>query len=592
VFHEISANKFTFANFYKRRVARLLPALVITLIITWVFGFLFYSPAQFDNLGKEIFFSALGAANLLFARGVNYFSSQPEHMPLVHLWSLGVEEQFYLVWPFTLILLARFRQHVLFIATLALALISLLWSEYAIGQNATKAYFHPQYRAFELLLGALVAFHLRAPNARIEGFLQRFAPWVSLLGAGLVLVPMFVLDEQSRFPGFNALWPTLGTAMLLLVPNGGLLQRGLSLKPMVLIGLISYPLYLYHQLVITGAHLLASSFNHWQILLLTLVIATPAAWLTYQYIETPIRKRIKQPGAKRTRWTIGALVVGLAGIALVGMMTGVKDGLGWRYQLLNPFAFEVIERNELTFHQHLPEGYNAQDQQTGRVLFVGDSVLQHYVYPFTQALSLEPAQVDTASRGGCIMLKDVEFDDPIADFSCKAIRRDLYASDKRYELVVISQRWNGYEGVIRNQAATEAKEHDDELIKWQSFIDGTVKHFAPLSDRIVIVAGHPLVKNTPALAPTVFLKREDYQQRLAGLVIANHEYLDRSRAFFERWQQLDGVDVVYPRELWCEERVCTLHDGQWSYFVDGLHVSESSTERVANRFRQLLERKN
>ncbi len=109
VYKEITSGTFSYLTFYKRRIARLLPALIITLILVLGFGFLFYDNREFDNLGKELFFSALGAANILFAQGVNYFAQEDSVRPLIHLWSLGVEEQFYLIWPTLLITLTFFK---------------------------------------------------------------------------------------------------------------------------------------------------------------------------------------------------------------------------------------------------------------------------------------------------------------------------------------------------------------------------------------------------------------------------------------------------------------------------------------------------
>ena len=109
VFDEVKSGSFTYANFYKRRIARLGPALAITLATVSCLGFFFYDNKAFDNLGKEIFFSAAGAANILFAQGINYFAQESTVRPLIHLWSLGVEEQFYLVWPTTLVLLGALK---------------------------------------------------------------------------------------------------------------------------------------------------------------------------------------------------------------------------------------------------------------------------------------------------------------------------------------------------------------------------------------------------------------------------------------------------------------------------------------------------
>lgn len=117
IYKEIKEGTFTFKKFYKRRAARLLPALSLTLFVVLIFGFVFYNNKAFDNLGKELFFSSFGTANILYAQGVNYFAKDEAYQPLIHLWSLGVEEQFYLVWPIILLLAFRLSRKLIIPAT-------------------------------------------------------------------------------------------------------------------------------------------------------------------------------------------------------------------------------------------------------------------------------------------------------------------------------------------------------------------------------------------------------------------------------------------------------------------------------------------
>ncbi|MGF2735343.1 acyltransferase family protein [Marinobacter sp. DUT-1] len=148
---EMEGQRFSFAEFYKRRVARLLPALSVTLLMVVVFGFFFYGSRQFDSLGKDIFFSAFGAANLHFAQGVNYFAQDAAYQPLIHLWSLGVEEQFYVVWPVVMLAVYKLSKNLLVPVTLLLFALSFTLSIQGVSQDYLAGYFWPHYRAFELL---------------------------------------------------------------------------------------------------------------------------------------------------------------------------------------------------------------------------------------------------------------------------------------------------------------------------------------------------------------------------------------------------------------------------------------------------------
>lgn len=250
---EMQQQRFSFANFYKRRISRLLPALTLTLLVVLCMGFILYDNHGFNHLGKQTFFSALGAANLFFAAGDDYFASGVANQPLIHLWSLGVEEQFYVVWPVVLLLVYKFKPRWLLPTTLLLLLVSLIASELAAQEQTPASYFLPHYRAFELLIGALTAMLLQRYDAqRISNRTRGMLGWLGLV---FIFVPIVMLDKHSIFPGVNALLPCLGTAMLIAFPSDSLLNKLLSHKAMVLIGLISYPLYLYHQPMISFLHL-------------------------------------------------------------------------------------------------------------------------------------------------------------------------------------------------------------------------------------------------------------------------------------------------------------------------------------------------
>ncbi|MEO1803099.1 MAG: acyltransferase, partial [Cyanobacteria bacterium J06629_2] len=214
VHKDLKANKFSFKQFYKKRGARLLPALLITLMVTGLFGFIFYDNKSLDNLGREIMYGAFGAANILFAQGENYFVTDESYRPLIHLWTLGIEEQFYFVWPILLVLLSALRVKQILAIALILCTASLVMSVAAVETNPIAAYFYTHYRAYELLIGAVVALSMIGFRGKLE-LSQRKKEILSLLGVLLIIVPMFLFDENTTFPGLNALYPCIGTALLI-----------------------------------------------------------------------------------------------------------------------------------------------------------------------------------------------------------------------------------------------------------------------------------------------------------------------------------------------------------------------------------------
>lgn len=583
IYKEIKAKEFTFSGFYKRRAARILPALSLTLLTALVFGFIFYNNRAFDNLGKEIFFSSFGAVNILFSQGINYFAHDEAYQPLIHLWSLGVEEQFYVIWPVLLLLTFRLPFNVLISIILGILSLSLWLSVSAVELNLTKGYFLLQYRAFELLIGAGTS--LMLSGTRLPRLSDQNRQTLSFIGLLLILMPMFLLDKESDFPGVNALWPCLGTAMLIAFHNGGLLTRILSHRILVGIGLISYPLYLYHQPVISFMRFFQIDLTAIEIFLVAAGLSIPLSWLTYKYIESPVRKMAHVKNSRQATVVIVCLTATIPFFALTGITIAKNGGLEGRFRLLNPFALEISKAGATTFHQQFERGYRVSPLDHGRILFIGDSVLQQYVLPLSAALDIKNGDIDTVTRGGCVLLKNVDFTDIFSDISCEDIREKLYDSQKTYDYVIISQEWTSYDSAITNFPENTAG-----FEKWVPFLDATIDHFSPLAEKIIIIGGHPSVDGTLKLQPSVTARKDTYLSCLEDLTILNVDELKASVSFFEQYRKKRNIDIINPFDIFCHQD-CTTHDGKWSYFSDRQHISAVSTDFVVERLKSLTDGK-
>ncbi|HET8817575.1 MAG TPA: acyltransferase family protein [Pseudidiomarina sp.] len=589
IYQDIQQQRFSFANFYKRRAARLLPALSVTLLVVLLFGFVFYDTQTFDQLGKEVFFSSFGAANLYFANGVNYFTSDESQQPLIHLWSLGVEEQFYIVWPVILLLVMKFKRSALIPLTLLLFVVSLVYSELEVLERTTAGYFLPQYRAFELLIGAMTAFWLtRGGGSSLANGVRQL---LALIGMVLVIVPMLLLNEDSGFPGINALWPCLGTALLIAFPHQGPLTQLLSTRAMVLIGLISYPLYLYHQPLITFTHVFDLGLAPWSLFTLVVIIAGLAAWLTYRYLEMPVRNWSSK-GSRRTKQiTLTLLVATIPAFAVVGLAIAKLNGVPQRFQILNPFAADISQAHALPFYTAHETGYQVSTDTHGGILFIGDSVLQQYVPMLTTTLGYSQEQIDTVTRGQCVLLKGVSFVDMISDISCEGLRDQLYSLDKTYDYVVISQDWRGYNQTVLNFAADQT-EHT--YARWHQLLTATIEHFQARANTVMVVGAHPLVTGTRAIQSSVFIQPETYRQRLDDLAITNTTDAARGEAYFAQLAASATIQTWSPIRLFCpnmpantDAEACQLHNGTWSFFNDPLHLTVAAMPFVERQLELL-----
>ena len=581
IIKEVWSGEFSFFSFYKRRAARLLPALAITLFAVFSFGFVFYSGKQFDNLGKEIFFSAFGAANILFAQGVNYFAQDQVYQPLIHLWSLGVEEQFYVLWPIMIILVFKISRRLLFPVAIFLFVGSLFLSVKAVSNDYSAGYFLPHYRAFELLIGCILALWLQfGSKLTITESLQRIFGATGLI---LVVASMILLNKESGFPGFNALWPCLGSALIIASPVHAhrSVTAILSNRVMVFFGLISYPLYLYHQPIISFVHFFDYSFSPLQLLVFVVFLSTALSWLTYRYVELPVRKGVGSENKVTKFMIVSGLVATIPLFAAAGLVVAKTNGFESRFGYLNPYALEVTQAHGTSFHQKFNRGFSVGEADK-KILFVGDSVLQQYVFPISRTLAVEVHDVDTVTRGGCVLLKGVDFEDQFSDISCNDLREQLYTSKKRYDVVVISQLWNGYQNSVKNFPEKEG------LSRWKPFLDDTVLHFKNYSENIIIIGAHPSVSGTLGLQPSLTSTTESVSDTLGSLEVNNLNYLDLSYDFFVKYLGDKNVKVIYPKDIFCADE-CIMSNGEWSYFSDANHISNASTDFVSGRLKELID---
>jgi len=320
---ELSAHEFSLADFYAKRVKRIFPALALVLMSVWAAGWLLLDPPAFRALGIHQIDGAFYILNFRLMAENGYFDSASEAKPLLHLWSLSIEEQFYVVWPLLLIALFRARRLVAS-AIFLIFMASLSFNLYMTPRDPTQAFYLPWSRAWELALGAGVAYReLFRPVA--------FRPWArdvaSLTGFTVMIAAIFLLDEAQPFPGWRALVPTLGCALVLAHPGGAWSGKFLSARPAQWLGLISYPLYLWHWPLLSYAYLRYGGAAPLALRLALAGCAIVLAVVTYRLLERPVSARFRQ-----NRWMVTATLVGaLVACGLIGMLTRALKGFPSRY---------------------------------------------------------------------------------------------------------------------------------------------------------------------------------------------------------------------------------------------------------------------
>ena len=326
IFDSLEKNSFSYYEFYVRRIKRIFPALILVLLTSYVAGWYLLLPDEYMQLGKHIASGAGFVSNLVLWDEAGYFDKASDTKPLLHLWSLGIEEQFYIFWPLLLGLVWKYRLNFL-VTTLFIAVASFLVNIFTVNTNPVAAFYSPFARFWELMIGGVLAYLiLHKPH-----HLPKNTNWQSTVGLLLIVIAVLSIDKDRAFPGWWALLPTLGAFLIISAqPTAWVNSYLLGNRVLVWIGLISYPLYLWHWVILSFLRINESGLPSVEVRLAAVLASFFLAWLTYWAIERPIRYKTN------VRWTVVVLCVLLSLIGFVGFNTFQRDGLSFRLMKISP----------------------------------------------------------------------------------------------------------------------------------------------------------------------------------------------------------------------------------------------------------------
>ena len=313
---DIENKRFSIVNFYERRARRILPALFFVMLVCIPFAWMWMLPSQMQDFSQSLVAVSLFASNILFWRESGYFDAAAEEKPLLHTWSLAVEEQYYVLFPIFLILAWRFGKNRVFWMIVVMAAISLLLSEWGWRNKATANFYLAPTRAWELFAGSIAAFIVQKQGVQKNNLL-------ATLGLAAIIFSIFFYDETTPFPSVYALVPVIGVVLLVLyAEKDTLAAKLLSTKGFVGIGLISYSAYLWHQPLFAFARI-RSLENPTTLLMLALSsLSVLLAYISWRYIEKPFRNK-----AQISRQKIFAIsLTGILMFATLGVVGHKTNG--------------------------------------------------------------------------------------------------------------------------------------------------------------------------------------------------------------------------------------------------------------------------
>ncbi|HUJ53935.1 MAG TPA: acyltransferase family protein [Steroidobacteraceae bacterium] len=391
----LESGTFTLTGFYARRVRRIVPALLLVLAGCFVCGWFVLLPDEFRWLGKSIAWCTPFLANVFFARYTRYFDPWAGYNVLLHLWSLGVEEQFYLVWPVLLVLAVRYGATLRVLgAVIAASLVISIWgARYAPAVH----FFLPGARAWELALGGwLAARQLRAPapSAAVRASSARGPAWSgaearAIAGLALIAAGAVLLSAGNAFPGAWGLVPTGGAALLIGAgPHSLVSRRLLSLAPVVFVGRLSYSLYLWHWPLFTFARVIFGRELSPATIALIVALAFAAAYASYRLVEVPIRYGARGP------WVVPALLGGLVAFTVLGAATAanrIPGRLsGAPFQSWEAATTDFVSGEKSVDRRIGFESFTARSHRAATTLFIGDSHLEQYWPRITYVVETYP----------------------------------------------------------------------------------------------------------------------------------------------------------------------------------------------------------
>ncbi|NBB08953.1 acyltransferase family protein [Pseudomonas sp. SLFW] len=585
IFREISAGRFSFVDFWARRARRIIPALSVMMLAALLVGWVLMPANDYSQLGRAVRYQAMFASNILFMRQDGYFNPASDFKPLLHTWSLSVEEQYYILFPLLMVLLTRYLRQwrwMLF----GLLVVSFALNVWVIKRNPDEAFFLLPMRAWELLCGAMLAV-LPVSDRKMPHWMYEA---VSLAGLLAVLYAIFGFDKYTLFPGWAALFPVLG-ATAMIWANGQastVVGRLLSVKGMVGVGLISYSWYLWHWPVFVYAN--AVSIDGMQALeaagwvVLTLVLA----WLSWRLVELPFREKRVLAGRKPVLFAGLAtlLIIGLAG-QLIRTTDGVpKRVSGQALQYAEARDWQrgqmdcLLQRDSPDMSKICRFGGN---EQTAPVQLVwGDSHAAALLPAIEADANRYGIPVWLASLSGCLPILGHETRQQCQDFNQATLQS---IREHKIRDVVLAARWSLYlygeeDGDMQHVLYPD----DSRPVAEQEVAKDLTAMVHSLRDagaRVWIFKEVPLQRQgtVARLASLAMVGRS--AERL-GRPIAEHlarqQFLNT--LFTELSQQDPNVRVLDPAPLMCPGGICRAEFDGYSQYMDENHLSDKGGERM------------
>jgi peptidoglycan/LPS O-acetylase OafA/YrhL len=608
---ELQARRFSVLVFYQRRIRRIFPALFVMFAVTSLTAYLFMPPLELKDFGQTLLASSAFYSNFHFWRQSGYFAPTSEYAPLLHTWTLSVEEQFYLCWPLCLGVLTRIAKSKWKVPATVFGLLgSLMLSAHWVSAKPNAAFYLLPSRAWELALGALLSFpSVSIILARIPRKIASVASLTGILYLGLATI---TYDNLTPFPGFAAMLPCVGAALVIAAGVGGPSTGGriLSLRPLVWTGLISYSLYLWHWPILVFGRLIANHKLNAVERCSLIVLIFIAAWLSWRFVESPFRN-VRVARSESKSWVVGGLGTSAVFVA-VGLFLFVRNGLPARGPDVGSFVRDAAA-GEISFGQtpcfvqgaSLPStnacllGASSPESTYEAVLW-GDSHAAHLAPAFSDIGQRLGVTIREITKAGCPPIPGVRFFPAYYMWAeCPAFNEAALRTllgNKRVKVVVLAARWDAMV-----EAPVEAYSGNAALLTLngtcpsvngsrQLLVVSLRKLLTALVDsgrQVILVGEVPLPLAVDSIVWAPFNRRdESFCEKAQVTELSETEGLVDQALRNAAANLQPQVQIVYPYNYVCVEQKCMVKDNGRLLYVDDSHLSyagirliESSLEK-------------
>jgi len=616
ILSEMGLGNFTLTNFYERRARRILPALFFVMSVSLIFAWMWLTPRDLLDFSKSLIAVSTFSSNILFWRGSGYWGAENELIPLLHTWSLAVEEQFYVLFPLFLLLMWRFRARWLLISFLMISVSSFLVAQWGAFNSPSATFFLLPTRAWELGIGAIIAFpfyyHQQAIHkVRANKTLSEVMGLVALLMIGYSVL---AFNDSTPFPSAYALVPTVGTGLLIVFGSSDtLIGKLLGTKLLVRIGLTSYSAYLWHQVLFTFArHRLIPEPSD-ELLLLLAVLSLALAYFTWLFIERPFRAK----GIISRKAIFSLAIIGSATFVSLGLVGNATNGLEARFVQPEGLSasFSRSDRAMDCFdfaYIHQSDDWKCKiGEDSGKPTYfvVGDSHALSMFDAFDKAGRQHGASGYFSGASGCLPLLEIHALRGDQNFrNCNSFNKRVlnFVSSHGIEHLILVARWTyytdgGYDGQnfsFVGLSEDDRKSKSNSRVAFEMGLRTTVDHYDSIGVTVTIIRQVPQQLYDPRRIYHKAYLDDDPGARLIDLSVSKIEhdslqvYVD---SLFGNLQQDKNhgrfaADILY-HDLaieMCSEK-CLIGIPTKSYYFDNDHFSIEGTKQVEAHASDLLE---